>query len=185
MIMQKAGHLKEDVAAPLKAPAAQPAGLSESLVQLPSLSTAQLRSLWQRQYQVQVPKGLSRDLLLRFIAHRMQEEALGGLSKATFRRLRALRGEFEDAAGGRGPRVSTSLKPGTRLLREWNGDTHTVLVLQDGFEYRGKRFASLTKVAAAISGLHRSGPVFFGLKGSRQRFAEQGRGFAKAEAGDE
>ena len=183
--MQHSGPLGELVAAPLEAPAAQPGGLPDSLAQLPSLSTAQLRNLWQRRYQLQVPKGLSRDLLLRFIAHRMQEEAQGGLGKAMLRRLAALRDEFVEAAGGKSPRVSTSLKPGTTLLREWNGDTHTVLVLEDGFEYRGKRFASLTKVAAAISGLHRSGPVFFGLKGSRQRFAEQGRGFAKAESGDE
>jgi len=156
------------------------APLRERLEQISSLSTVELRNLWQRQYQVQVPKGLSRDLLIRFIAHHLQEEAIGGLGKATLRRLEDLGDRLRDADGGDAPR-SASLKPGTTLLREWNGTTHTVLVLEDGFEYRGQRFASLTKVAAAISGLHRSGPAFFGLKGSLQRFAEQGRGFARSE----
>ena len=142
--------------------------LRERLEQLSSLSTVDLRNLLQRQYQVQIPKGLSRDLLIRFIAHRLQEEAIGELGKATLRRLEDLRERLRDTDGA--PRSAASLKPGTTLLREWNGTNHTVLVLGDGFEYRGQRFASLTKVAAAISGLHRSGPAFFGLKGSLQRF---------------
>ena len=63
-----------------------------------------------------------------------------------------------------------SLKPGTKLVREWGGATHTILVLDDDFEYLGQRYASLTKIAAVISGLHRSGPAFFGLKRATTRF---------------
>jgi hypothetical protein len=160
-------------------------GLHEQLHDLTRLTTAELRTLWQRQHQVRVPKGLSRDLLIRFIAHRLQEEALGGLGRTTLRRLEALRVQMEDRTDGDAPPRSASLKPGTTLLREWNGTTHTVLVLEDGFEYRGQRFASLTKVAAAISGLHRSGPAFFGLNRSVKRFAEHGRGFARRETARE
>ena len=67
------------------------------------------------------------------------------------------------------------LKPGTKLVREWGGATHTVMILDDGFEYGGKRYGSLTKVAAAISGLHRSGPAFFGLKCPLPRFVPRGQ----------
>ena len=169
-------------------PAAEPSGslsLTEQLARLADLSTAQLRTLWQRQYQVKVPKGLSRDLLIRFIAYRLQEEALGRLGKATLRRLETLGEKLRDPAMTDAPRRTTSLKPGTTLVREWNGITHTVLVQEDGFEYQGERYASLTRVAAAISGLHRSGPAFFGVKGSLQRFPEQGRGFTSREVVDE
>ena len=155
------------------------------LGELPQFTNAQLRTLWQRQYQVQVPKGLSRDLLIRFIAYRLQEEAIGGLGKAPLRRLQALGDRLRAPDRDEEQRSVASLKPGTTLIREWNGRTHTVLVLEDGFEFRGKRFASLTKVAAAISGLHRSGPAFFGLNRTLKRFAEQGRGFIAPEVSDE
>ncbi|WP_421693843.1 DUF2924 domain-containing protein [Aestuariivirga sp.] len=148
------------------------------------MSTSQLRTLWHRYYHVPVPKGLSRDLLIRFIAYRLQEEAQGGLGKATLRRLEALGARLRCPDGADSRCLPASLRPGTTLVREWNGTTHMVLVLEDGFEYRGERFPSLTKVAAAISGLHRSGPAFFGLKRDASRFAEQGRGFARAEVRD-
>ena len=67
---------------------------------------------------------------------------------------------------GKGSIVVTpglSLRPGTRLVREWRARTHTVVVTQDGFEYAGKTFPSLTKIAQAITGAHWSGPRFFGL----------------------
>ena len=183
--MQQADLLKEDVVVAVPPPAPVPSELADRLRQLSNLSIAQLRSLWQRHYQVQVPKGLSRDLLVRFVAHRLQEDTLGRLSKATLRRFDALRGRIGEQSAGEALRRSASLKPGTTLLREWNGTTHTVLVRDDGFEYRSERYASLTKVAAAISGLHRSGPAFFGLKGSLLRFAEQGRGLKSRDARDE
>jgi hypothetical protein len=159
--------------------------LHEQFHELTRLTTPELRTLWRRQHQVQVPKGLSRDLLIRFIAWRLQEEALGGLGKPTLRRMEATRVQMKDIANGDAPRHSASLRPGTTLLREWNGTTHAVQVLADGFEYRGQRFASLTRVAAAISDLHRSGPAFFGLNRPVKRFPEQGRGLTRREAASE
>lgn len=104
----------------------------------------------------------------------LQERVFGGLAKSTLRRLATLARALDDPeAKSRAPHAS--LKPGTKLVREWGGATHTVLVLDDGFEYRGQHYASLTKVAAVISGLHRSGPAFFGLKRAAARFGGRPR----------
>jgi hypothetical protein len=62
------------------------------------------------------------------------------------------------------PTPSLSLKPGARLVREWGGRTHTVTVTEDGFEYAGESYPSLTKIAKRITGAHWSGPRFFGLQ---------------------
>jgi hypothetical protein len=148
--------------------------VSQQLAELSDLPISSLKTIWRRHYQVPVPKGMSRDLLTRFIAHRIQEKAFGGLSKSTLRRLETLARSFEQPeskAQGSAP----SLKPGTKLVREWGGAAHTVIILDDGFEYRGKRYGSLTRVAAAISGLHRSGPAFFGLKRPLPRFVPRGQ----------
>ncbi len=61
------------------------------------------------------------------------------------------------------PTPSLSLKPGARLVREWRGRTHSVTVTDDGFEYAGANYPSLTKIAKKITGAHWSGPRFFGL----------------------
>ena len=55
------------------------------------------------------------------------------------------------------------LTPGTRLVRDWRGQGHTVIVLEDGFEYDGKHWKSLTAIAKAITGNQWNGPLFFGL----------------------
>jgi hypothetical protein len=56
------------------------------------------------------------------------------------------------------------LKPGARLMREWRGETHDVRVLEDGFEWRGQRWRSLSAIAREITGTQWSGPRFFGLE---------------------
>ena len=135
--------------------------LSTQIAALNGMSAQQLRDEWRRLYRGQPPR-LSRDLRIRTIAYRMQELAYGGLSKATQRKLAALTRELRD----KGSVVVTpdlSLRPGARLVREWRGRMHTVVVTEDGFEYGGKAFPSLTKIAHAITGAHWSGPRFFGL----------------------
>ena len=109
------------------------------------------------------PMRLSRDLLTRGIAYKLQERGYGGLSKAAAPKL-------EQAAAGpprRGaakPAPSVSLRPGTRLVREWRGVTHMVLIHADGIEWRGQRYRSLSLVARKITGARWSGPRFFGLR---------------------
>ena len=92
----------------------------------------------------------------------MQELAYGGLSKATQRTLATLAKEL--AVNGSVAIVpDLRVRPGARLVREWRGRTHTVIVTDDRFEYAGKAYASLTRIAHEITGAHWSGPRFFGL----------------------
>jgi hypothetical protein len=92
----------------------------------------------------------------------MQELAYGGLSKAIQRKLAVLSKELR-LKGGVVVTPDLSLRPGARLVREWRGRTHPVIVTENGFEYAGEVFPSLTKIAHAITGAHWSGPRFFGL----------------------
>ncbi len=111
--------------------------LGEEIARLEGLTIFELRNEWRRHLRMAPPMRLSRDLLIRGIAYRLQEKVLGGLSKAVVRRLSA-------APVGAGESVTrrnnkpVSLKPGTRLVREWHGVTHVVLVHIDGFEWRGR-----------------------------------------------
>jgi Protein of unknown function (DUF2924) len=122
----------------------------------------ELRREWRRLYRSEPPK-ISRDLLIRGIGYRHQEIEHGGLGKSTCRKLQTLAKMFL-TTGRVGPDPGLSLKPGARLVREWHGHTHTVTVTEDGFEYAGVNYPSLTKVARKITGAHWSGPRFFGLK---------------------
>jgi hypothetical protein len=127
-----------------------------TLARLSALTIFELRGEWRRQHQSPPPMRLSRDLLIRGIVYKLQERAYGGLSKAALRQLQ--KGGATDSDS------PASLKPGTRLVREWRGTTHMVLVHADGVEWRGRRYASLTMVAREITGAHWSGPRFFGLR---------------------
>ena len=134
---------------------------SDRLATLARLSLADLRLEWRRLYRAEPPR-VSRDIMMRAIAYRLQEIAHGGLSKATQRRLATLAAEFE--TGGRiAPPPRPRVKPGSRFVREWHGRTHTVCVTDDGFEFQGKTYRSLTKIALDITGAQWSGPRFFGL----------------------
>jgi hypothetical protein len=124
-------------------------------------STQELRRAWRTLHHTGPPVGLSRDLIIRGLADKLQQHAHGVPSRALQRRLQTLAGEFEKGALSCDPcRV---LKTGVTLVRQWRGQTHTVLVHEDGFEYDGQRYRSLTVIAARITGAHWSGPRFFGV----------------------
>ncbi len=124
-----------------------------------------LRSEWRRLYRAHPPKRVARDLLALGVAWKIQEQAYGGLGAATRRRLADLAKTME-RDGDLAQRRVARLKPGAKLIREWRGETHTVIVLEDGFEWRGKRRRSLSVIAKLITGAHWSGPRFFGLNGN-------------------
>jgi hypothetical protein len=128
---------------------------------------------WARLHGSEPPPRLSRDLMIRAIAYKVQEQAHGGLSPATRRRLRALTAVVEvKRAGVFDPGIS--LKPGAKLVREWSGRVHSVTVLTDGFDYEGRHHLSLTGIARLITGAHWSGPRFFGIGKAAPRTVASG-----------
>jgi len=138
------------------------------IIGLETLTIGELRIEWQRLYRATPPTRLSRDLLLRGLAYRVQEGALGGLSLRTKRRLRSLAGQGGDPRNA----AASKLRPGTKLVREWHQRVHTVSVLEGGFEYQGERYASLSRIARRITGVTWSGPRFFGISMAPRRTHE-------------
>jgi hypothetical protein len=129
-----------------------------------------LRREWRRLYRSHPPPRVARNLLLLGVAWKIQEQAYGGLGMATKRRLAELARTLERDGDVTRPRV-TALKPGAKLVREWRGATHTVIVHDEGFEWQGARWRSLSVIAREITGGHWSGPLFFGLKGRSPKHA--------------
>ncbi|HZP08274.1 DUF2924 domain-containing protein [Methyloceanibacter sp.] len=135
--------------------------MSRRLEALRDLGPDELRQEWRRLYRSQPPR-LSRDLLVRAIAYRIQELRYGGLSKATSRKLAALV-QARRSDGEITPEVAQRIRAGARLVREWNGRTHSITVEEDGFTYAGRTYRSLSAIARDITGARWSGPRFFGL----------------------
>jgi hypothetical protein len=148
-------------ARPQAGPGAASSALEHRLAELEALSLEAIRVEWRKLFHSEPPQ-LSRDLILRAVAYRIQEMALGGPSPATLRRITAL---VRDLKAGREMSVEAGpvVRPGARLVREWRGRTHTVTVLEEGCSYGGETYPSLTAVAQKITGAHWSGPRFFGL----------------------
>jgi len=141
------------------------------IAELDSLSREKLCARYEELYGQSVPKGMSRSLLMRLMAYRIQEIAAGGPNIALNRRLAKLAAEFESrGAISVAPRAHT--KPGTRLIREWRGETYAVTVTDEGFRYRDKSYRSLSVIAREITGTRWSGPAFFGLKSRSNRKSE-------------
>jgi hypothetical protein len=135
--------------------------VARRLEALCDLTPDELRKEWRRLYPSQPPR-LSRDLLVRAITYRIQELRYGGLSKATGRKLASLV-EARDSGAEIAKGETQRIRAGARLIREWNGRTHTVMVEEDGFTYSGRTYRSLSAVARDITGARWSGPRFFGL----------------------
>jgi hypothetical protein len=157
--------LSHDVLASLPTSARAPGGdVVDRLARLETLDLSAMRQEWRRLFRAEPPR-LSRDLMMRALAHRIQESAFGSLSKATLRRLAALAAEFESDGRIAIP-AQPRIKLGARLVREWHGRTHAVVVTEDGFEFEGRFYRSLTGIAREITGAAWSGPRFFGLAGA-------------------
>jgi hypothetical protein len=137
------------------------AEVNRQIAELVDRSTHELRLAWRQLHRIGPPHGLSRDLLIRALANQLQEWIHGRAGGALRRRLQTLAGEFDRNGASFDPGVV--LKTGTTLVRQWRGHAHSVLVREDGFEYEGERYRSLTMIAERITGAHWSGPRFFGL----------------------
>jgi hypothetical protein len=144
------------------------AALAHQIAALGQATPADLKERWRVLNSTEPPRRISRDLLIRALAYRIQERALGGLRPSTRRLLAKV---AADAAAHRSIEMTPqpSLKPGTVLLREWHGVQHQVIVGEDGIVFRGTSYRSLSQVAYLITGSKWSGPRFFGLKLNRQK----------------
>src|SRR5262245_9786296 len=145
--------------------------VAETLARLSAATIFELRGEWRRLHRMPPPMRLSRDLLMRGFTYKLQERLLGGLSWSILRKVERLSVDSKGSAAQK-PAPPVSLKAGTRLVREWRGATHTVLVEAQGFEWNGRRYRSLTIIAHEITGAHWSGPRFFGLRKCRGRSVE-------------
>jgi hypothetical protein len=123
---------------------------------LGALDRDALLAAWRRTIKTPTPKGISRRLMVQILTYEAQVQQHGGLKPAVRRRLARC------AAGGV-PGPSPRLRPGARLVREWNGVSHVVDVTAAGLMWRDRRYRSLSAVARAITGTRWSGPRFFGL----------------------
>ena len=145
-----------------------PDSLSTQLGSLPSMSKSTLSVLWQQLFQSSPPHQLRRQLMVRLLAYKLQEQAFRGLSPGVRQRLRQMARALDKDPGAE---ISTApaFKPGTRLIRQWRDQTHVVTVKERGYEYQGSHYQSLSEVARLITGTRWSGPLFFGLKSSRAK----------------
>jgi hypothetical protein len=134
---------------------------------LKSSSIVELKQEWRVLYHSEPPHRISRELLTRAVAYRIQERVYGGLKSSTRRLLLRLANEARSGTSLR-PEPAAGAQPGTVLMREWHGVTHEVRVLDCGVLYKRKRYRSLTEVAKQITGAHWNGPQFFGLRSKRR-----------------
>jgi hypothetical protein len=130
--------------------------IASALAELAQLDRATLAERWEAAFDVPPPRGCQATLLRLALAWRLQVQALGPTGARTSRQAAQ---SLKKAASGSAP-----LAPGTRLMREWQGQTHHVTVAQGAFEYDGRKWRSLSAIARSITGTAWSGPAFFGLK---------------------
>jgi hypothetical protein len=146
--------------------------VENEIAHLRGLDLQGLRARWRGLTGRAAPVHLSKPLLLRVLAYRVQAAAFGDLDKATVRLLDRIADE-----AGLGKPVDlpvpdrVGLRPGTVLVREWEGTSHRVMVMSEGFAWNGSTYASLSQVARAITGTRWNGPRFFGLRDQKGRGA--------------
>ena len=131
-----------------------------ALAELAVLDRPSLAKRWEAAFEVPAPRGCHATLLRHALAWQVQMQAVNKGRKGGSRKSRSATQTLKQASAG----SAVSLSPGTRLLRQWQGQTHHVTVVESGFEYEGKVWRSLSGIARSITGTAWSGPAFFGLK---------------------
>jgi hypothetical protein len=147
--------------------AADDAEVQTELNRLPTMAIANLRRRYGVLFRTDPPKAFGPDLLRRSIAQEIQEKAYGGLSPPARRLMNEMIKAYAAQPGGR-ISLSRRIKAGSVLVRQWNGNSHRVMVLADGFAYDGKTFGNLSEIAGLITGTRWNGPRFFGLRSKAQ-----------------
>jgi hypothetical protein len=136
------------------------AEFEREIARLCDLPRHQLIERWRRATRGEPPKGISTVLLRRALAYEVQARRWRGLGQATRRLLRRKTG---GSGGDASTKRTTMPRAGDRLVREWNGRTYLVDVVEGGFLMEGTVYRSLSAVAYAITAARWSGPRFFGL----------------------
>jgi hypothetical protein len=135
------------------------ASVAAQVLALPDCARGELEEKWRAVWRTESPGHASREFLIRAVAYGIQAQAFGGLDDKTLHLLRRANGPT-----GGWPKPKSRLAKGSKLYREWHGETHEVLVLEEGFAWRGETYPSLSAIARAITGAHWNGWAFFGLK---------------------
>ena len=153
------------------------ASVEDRIAHLRDLDLKDLRASWQNQFGRTAPKHVSRYLLFRILAYKIQADQFGDLDANTHKVLERVEGDSRQT-----PNVARGLAaldqrrfvapPGTVLVREWDRKSHRVMVMPDGFAWNGKTFNKLSQVAFAITGTKWNGPRFFGLRDRPSRASE-------------
>ena len=137
--------------------------ISQEITSLPDQDAVTLRQKWTALFGTDPPIRISRKLMIQALAYRLQEKVFGGLQKSTRKELISLAARFQ-STGSISMAAANSIKPGTKLIREWRGKVHEIEVLTDGFAWSGRRYRNLSEIARTITGTRWSGPRFFGLE---------------------
>lgn len=141
--------------------------LATELKELGDLGTDELHQRWTELYGMAPSPRISRELLVRAVAHRMQEETHGGLGKACRRQMARLADTLREG-GSIEVTQTRSFKPGTKLIREWKGKVHEVVIAGGTYIWAGQHYRSLSQIARTITGTRWSGPRFFGLEAGQE-----------------
>ena len=129
--------------------------LEAEIARIRALGLHELRTLWRSMFRTPSPPAFTKDLIARFVSRHVQEQSVGGLDEDTAKFLDGL---------ARGDKTQfRRLKPGTVLVREYQGERHTVTVVRDGYLWQGQTHANLSTIARTITGTAWSGPRFFAL----------------------
>ena len=139
------------------------ADLSRKIATLPELDKPGLLKVWAENFPQRPPPKMRKEIMVPVLAYRIQEREFGGLSHTARKRLKEI---AQSLRKEKTPTeiVTPNLVTGTRLIRSWHGQVHEVLSTSHGYEYRGKNYGSLSKIAREITGTQWSGPAFFGTK---------------------
>jgi Protein of unknown function (DUF2924) len=153
------------------------ASLLSIVASLEGLDLDGLRRQWRGHLGGEAPAHLSRWLLMKVLAYRLQSDAFGDIEKSI---RRILRSEKEDGVEARfdrrvpQTREGFGLKAGALLVREWNGRLERIMILEEGFAWNGQTFGSLSQIAKAMTGTNWNGHRFFGLRRGKTAAADAG-----------
>lgn len=146
----------------MRYPSLDRGALEAEIARVRSLGLDELRSLWRATFRASPPPAFTKDLVARFLCWHVQEQAMGGLDAKMAKHVDG----FSRGGKSKGDE-RRRLRPGAALIREYQGELHTVTVVQDGYLWREATYASLSIIARAITGTSWSGPRFFGLRKRR------------------